>query len=64
MVRSAPRRRALFADKLLDLANYAVAALVFGQFVSQQGVSWEVILMGVATWLVFATWAFWLTGER
>ena len=64
MVRSVPRQRALFADKLLDLANYAAAALVFGQFVSAQGVSWAVILMGVATWIVFAAWAFWLTGER
>jgi hypothetical protein len=50
--------------KLLDLANYAAAALVFGQFVSAQGVSWAVILMGVPTWIVFAAWAFWLTGER
>ena len=64
MLRSAASQRAMFGEKFLDLANYAAAALVFGQFVGEQRVSWEVILTGVATWLVFAAWAFWLTGER
>ena len=64
MVRLAPSQRAVFGEKFLDLANYAAAALVFGQFVGEHRVSWEVMVTGVATWLVFAAWAFWLTGER
>jgi hypothetical protein len=64
MVRLAASQRAVFGEKFLDLANYAAAALVFGQFVGEQRVSWEVMVTGVATWLVFAAWAFWLTGER
>jgi hypothetical protein len=64
MVRLAPGQRAVFGEKVLDLGNYAAAALVFGQFVGQQPISWMVIVSGVATWPVFAVWAFWLTGER
>ena len=64
MVRLAPGQRAVFGEKVLDLGNYAAAALVFGQFVGQQPVSLMVIVSGVATWLVFVVWAFWLTGER
>ncbi len=64
MVRSAVRQRAVFADKFLDLGNYAAAALVFGQFVSQSPVSWSVVLGGVATWLMLAAMSFFLMGER
>ena len=64
MVRLAAGQRAVFGEKFLDLANYAAAALVFGQFVGQQPLSWRVMLAGVATWLVFAALSFSLTGER
>lgn len=64
MVRLAANQRAMFGEKFLDLANYAAAALVFGQFVGEQRVSWEVMVTGAAVWFVFAAWAFWLTGER
>jgi hypothetical protein len=64
MVRLTARQRAVFGEKFLDLANYAAAGLVFGQFVSQQPVSWKVVLAGVTTWLVFAAISFTLTGEQ
>ena len=39
MVRLRPGARAVFGEKLLDLANLAAAALVFGQFVGRQPLS-------------------------
>jgi hypothetical protein len=57
------RRRAALGDKLLDLANYAAAAMVFSQFIGPQPFSWTVVVGGVAAWLVFAAWAVWLIGE-
>ena len=64
MVRLGAYRRALFAEKLLDLANYAATALVFGQCVAQAPISSRVMIAGVATWLVFAAVAASLAGER
>jgi hypothetical protein len=64
MVRLTASQRPVFGEKVLDLANYAAAALVFGQFVGQQPISLRVMATGVVTWLVFATFAFWLTGDR
>jgi hypothetical protein len=49
MVRLTPGQRVVFGEKVLDLGNYAAAALVFGQFIGQPPISF---------------WAFWLTGER
>jgi hypothetical protein len=63
MVRSKERWRRLLGDKLLDLANYAAAALVFSQFVSQQAISWRVVLAGMAMWSVLAVMSYWLAGE-
>ena len=51
MVRLRPGARAVFGEKLLDLANLAAAALVFGQFVGRQPLSWTVIAAGVTIWL-------------
>lgn len=36
-----------FADKLMDLANLAMAALVFGQLVNKE-IQWGVFTVGVA----------------
>jgi hypothetical protein len=33
------------------LANYGAAALVFGQFVGERGVSWRLIAFGVLFWV-------------
>ena len=50
MLRLTERRRAIFAEKFGDLANYAVAALVFGQAVGQASFSFGVGLAGFAIW--------------
>ena len=44
-------RRELLAEKLLDVANIAVAAMIFGQFVSGQPFRIDVGILGVALWL-------------
>jgi hypothetical protein len=64
MLRWKGQRRALFGEKFLDLANYAAAALVFSQFVSEQPVSWRVGIAGAMAWLVFAALSYWLAGEQ
>ncbi len=64
MVRLVQGQRTIFGEKFFELGNYAAAALVFGQFVGQQAVSWRVVVAGVATWCAFAVLSFLLTGER
>ncbi len=64
MVRLTERRRAVLAEKFGDLANYAVAALVFGQAVGQDSFSFGVGVAGIAAWAVFMTATFLLAGER
>ena len=44
-------RRQLLAEKLMDVANIAVAAMIFGQFVSGQPFRFDVGILGVALWL-------------
>jgi hypothetical protein len=62
MLRLKPRPRAVFGEKVLDLANFAAAALVFGQFVGTEPLSWSVIVVGVAFWFGFASFGLWLMG--
>lgn len=63
MVRLTERRRTILADKSGDLANYAVAALVFGQAVGQESFSVGVAFAGFSIQLVFAAATFVLAGE-
>jgi hypothetical protein len=37
---------------LLELANFAAAALVFGQFVGERLLSWELVVAGAGFWPV------------
>ncbi|MGH9256214.1 MAG: hypothetical protein ACRD3C_16785 [Vicinamibacterales bacterium] len=62
MLRLKGRQRAVLGEKLLDLANFAAAALVFGQFVGQQSFSWAVVGVGVAIWFALVMLALRLTG--
>ena len=64
MLRLQTAQRTVFGEKLLDLANFAAAALVFGQFVGQPPASWKVIAMDVTVWSALVAFALWLTGER
>lgn len=63
MVRLTKRRRAILAEKFGDLANLAVAALVFGQALGQDSFSLGVGLAGFAIWLLFMVATFVLAGE-
>jgi hypothetical protein len=63
MVRLTKRRRAVLAGKFGDLANLAVAVLVFGQALSQDSLSFVVGLAGFAIWSVFMTATFFLAGD-
>ena len=63
MVRLTRGRREFLGEKFGDLANFAVAALVFGQAVGQDAFSVGVGVAGIATWAVFMVIAFALSGE-
>ena len=41
------KQRQIFAEKMLDLANIAAGALVFGQLVSPEIIRWYLIVVGV-----------------
>jgi len=63
MVRLRARQRAALGDTLRELANFAAAALVFGQFVGQQQLSLGVLASGTALWLVLVSYALVLEGD-
>ena len=64
MLRLQREQRKTFSEKLFDLANFAAAALVFGQFVGQQPASSNVIVAGVMAWLTLILTALWLMGDQ
>lgn len=41
------KTRTLLAEKLLDLTNIGVGALIFGQFVSDKALSFPLIIAGI-----------------
>jgi hypothetical protein len=51
MLRLTGRRRQALGATVRELANYGAAALVFGQFVGERGVSWRLIAFGVLFWV-------------
>ena len=63
MLRLTKARREHLAEKLADLANFAVAALVFGQAVGQDMFSPAVALVGMAIWSVLMAFTLALKGE-
>ena len=64
MLRFSVRQRAVLGETLRELANFAAAALVFGQFVGQQLLSWRIFIAGVAVWLVLISYALFLEGDQ
>ena len=56
--------RALLSDKLPDVANVAVGALFFGQFLSERAFSTAVAICGAAAWLFLIAIAVKLAGEK
>ena len=63
MLRLTERRRTIVAEKFADLANLAVAALVFGQALGDEPFSVGVGLVGAAVWSVFMGVTFYLAGD-
>ena len=63
MIRFSSRQRVALGETLRELANFAAAALVFGQFVGAVAVSWWRFLAGAAVWRVLVTLALGLEGE-
>ena len=60
-----PARRELLAEKLMDVANIAVAATIFGQFVSGQPFHIGLGIAGFAFWsLIYFAAYFYLLKER
>ena len=64
MVRLTKGRREFLGEKFGDLANLAVAALVFGQAIGQVPFSPGVGLAGMGIWLGFMAFGFALKGGR
>ena len=56
------KQRAMLVDKLPDVANLALGALVFGQFLRDDPYSLEVATVGVAIWAVVMAGAAILAG--
>jgi hypothetical protein len=63
MIRFSPRQRAALGDTLRELANFAAAALVFGQFVGDGVVSWSTLLAGTAFWFAVIWLGLLIDGE-
>lgn len=63
MVRLSGPQRAALGHGLIELANFAAAALVFGQFVGRQPASWIVVCGGVGGWLILISAGLWAMGE-
>ena len=56
MVRLTAGQRLLVADKLLDAANLALGAMVFGQFLSDRRFSLALAAVGIITWVTLFVW--------
>ena len=52
MLRLKSRQRTVLLEKLPDVANLGIGALLFGQFVSNQPFSPLLALSGFALWIV------------
>jgi hypothetical protein len=62
MARLTERRRAILSEEFGDLANYALAALVFSQAVGQESFSIGVALAGFLIWFGFTAVSYVLAG--
>ena len=51
------KQRAMLLDKVPDIANLAIGALVFGQFLSDSMYSVELAAVGLTIWALLMTFA-------
>jgi len=63
MVRLKPRQRAVLLEKLPDVANLGIGALLFGQFVANQTFSAWSAIAGFAIWIGFMGISLWIAGD-
>lgn len=64
MLRLSDRRRGVLVERFSELANIAVGALVFGQFLSGKPYSLGFAALGAVAWLVFIAVSLVIAGER
>jgi len=64
MLRLKPRRRTVLSEAFRELANLAAGAMVLGQFVGQQPLSFGVLLAGVAMWVTLVGLALLYAGDK
>ena len=64
MLRLKPRRRAVLSETFRELANLAAGAMVLGQFVGQQPLSFGALLAGVAMWVTLVGLALLYAGDK
>ncbi len=57
-------QRRLFAEKLMDTANIAVGALIFGQILSPDGFRLSLGILGIFAYAILALMAYMLTRPR
>lgn len=64
MLRLIRAQRAVLLEKVPDVANLAVGALVFGQFLGEEPYSLRLALFGVASWTALMALTFVIAGEE
>ena len=64
MLRFSKEVRVFVAESLRDVANLAMGAMVFGQFLSDRPFSLLVAAGGVAVWTVLMSYAVFLRAEK
>jgi hypothetical protein len=52
----------LLAETLRDIANIAAGAMVFGQFIGSQTLSYSIAAFGMGVWVALVTFAMVLAG--
>jgi hypothetical protein len=52
----------LLAETLRDIANVAAGAMVFGQFIGLQTLSYSIAAFGMGVWVALVTFAMVLAG--
>ena len=64
VLRFSKEQRVLLVDKLPDLAQVAVGALVFGQFLGERPFSYMLAAAGYVVWIALMSFALYLAGQR
>jgi hypothetical protein len=63
MLRLKPHQRTEFSETVRDLANITFAALVLGQFIGDDPISWLGVVAGFLIWVALVVFALVLPGN-